>query len=269
MDAWLETSLAVLTVLLSAGLGLACSRLPRGWWLVGYLTPLAVIVAFAVAVRRPDWALHPALAWIFVGRWKSFLMGTVVAMVLATLIPRLPGKRDRWALAALAAVAAFYVCVWPCLAVGLSRAKLAALQTQMGADGVCRQNTDYTCGPAAAVTGLRKLGLPAEEGELAVLARTSPATGTPPDVLAHALRERYGRDGLRANFRQFRDVAELRGLGPTLVIVKFGMLLDHWLCVLEVTDTMVVVGDPLSGRTRLTHAEFTERWRRIGIVLQR
>ena len=64
-------------------------------------------------------------------------------------------------------------------------------------------------------------------------------------------------------------MTELRGLGPTLVIVKFGLLLDHWLCVLEVTDTEVVVGDPLSGLTRLTHAEFAERWRRIGIVLRR
>jgi hypothetical protein len=53
-------------------------------------------------------------------------------------------------------------------------------------DGVCRQSSHYTCGPASAVTVLRKLGLPAEEGEIAILSHTSALTGTEPDVLAKA-----------------------------------------------------------------------------------
>ena len=119
------------------------------------------------------------------------------------------------------------------------------------------------------MTGLRRLGFKAEEGELAVLARTSTASGTAPDVLASVLNERFGSQGLHAELRRFKDVTELRGLGPTLVIVKFSLLLDHWLCVLEVTDTEVVVGDPISGLNRLSHAEFNERWRHIGVVLCR
>jgi hypothetical protein len=39
--------------------------------------------------------------------------------------------------------------------------------------------------------------------------------------------------------------------------------------VLEVTDTEVVVGDPLGGLTRLSYQDFAKRWRFIGIVLQR
>jgi ABC-type bacteriocin/lantibiotic exporter with double-glycine peptidase domain len=54
-----------------------------------------------------------------------------------------------------------------------------------------------------------------------------------------------------------------------LVIVKFGLFLDHWLTVLEVTDREVVVGDPLSGEVRLTHDEFLARWRFIGVTLRR
>jgi ABC-type bacteriocin/lantibiotic exporter with double-glycine peptidase domain len=54
-----------------------------------------------------------------------------------------------------------------------------------------------------------------------------------------------------------------------LVIVKFGLFLEHWLTVLEVTDREVVVGDPLSGEVRLTHDEFLARWRFIGVTLRR
>jgi ABC-type bacteriocin/lantibiotic exporter with double-glycine peptidase domain len=111
--------------------------------------------------------------------------------------------------------------------------------------------------------------LQAGEGELALLAGTSTATGTPPDMLARALNERFGRDGLRAEFRRFSSVEELRAVGLTLVIVKFGLFLDHWLTVLEVTDREVIVGDPLNGENRLTHEEFLRRWRRIGVTLRR
>lgn len=269
LNPWLETTFALLTVLLSVGLGRLFARLPRHWWLLGYVPPLLVVITFAVAIRRPDLAMQPWLAWIFVGRWKTFLMGSVVALLLGTLVPRVPGRRDRIALTVLALVAASYVGVWPSLAAAVNRNQLAALTTHIGPDGVCRQNTDYTCGPAAAVTGLRRLGLKAEEGELAVLAHTSTASGTPPDVLAAVLNERFGPQGLHAELRRFKDVSELRGLGPTLVIVKFSLLLDHWLCVLDVTDTEVVVGDPLSGLNRLSLQEFNDRWRHIGVVLKR
>ena len=269
MNPWLETWPALVVVLLGTLGGQLCSRLPRAWWLLGYAPPLVVVLAFAVAIRRPDVALHPLLAWIFVGRWKSLLMGAVVTLLLFTLVPKLPGRRDRIALSGLALLAAFYVGIWPSLAAATNRNRLLALVTQIGPDGVCRQNTDYTCGPAAAVTGLRRLGLKAGEGELAILARTSSATGTPPDVLARVLQERFAPAGLQAEFRRFHDVAELRRPGPTLVIVKFSLLLDHWLCVLDVTDKEVVVGDPLSGLVRLSHTEFKDRWRNIGITLAR
>jgi predicted double-glycine peptidase len=136
-------------------------------------------------------------------------------------------------------------------------------------DGVCRQSTDYTCGPAAAVTGLARLGLKAGEGELALAAGTSAATGTPPDVLAQVLNERFAASGLRAELRRFRTLEELREAGLTLVVVRFGFLVDHWLTVLEVTDRDVVAGDPASGVVRLSHEEFQGRWRRIGVTLSR
>lgn len=269
MSPWIEAFSTLFAAAAGAACGWSCSRLPRHWWLLGYLLPLGVIVAFAVAVRRPEWALRPLLAWVFVGRWKLGLMATVVAMIFSALVPRLPQARERRALGVLVAVAVLYFSVWPAVAAAVNRPVLASLATRIPADGICRQSTDYTCGPAAAVTALRRLGLEAGEGELALLAGTSTATGTPPDVLAQMLNDRFGAKGLRAELRRFRTVEELRSAGLTLVIVKFGLFLDHWLTVLEVTDREVIVGDPLSGEVRLTHGEFLARWRLIGVTLRR
>ena len=52
-------------------------------------------------------------------------------------------------------------------------------------------------------------------------------------------------------------------------MTKFGFLVDHYVTVLEVTDTEVVVGDPLNGLDKMSYDEFRERWRFVGIVLKR
>ena len=58
------------------------------------------------------------------------------------------------------------------------RPVLAVTKTHLDRQGVCRQSHAYTCGPAAAVTCLARLGVTAEEGQLAIDARTGPAVGT-------------------------------------------------------------------------------------------
>ena len=85
---------------------------------------------------------------------------------------------------------------------------------------MCRQSSEYTCGPAAAVTALRKLGLPAEE-EIAILSPTSSLTGTEPVVLAKVLKKRYGPTGLIAEFRGFKGVGELGKAGLTVAVMRF------------------------------------------------
>jgi predicted double-glycine peptidase len=141
------------------------------------------------------------------------------------------------------------------------------LITHIDADGVCRQGTDYTCGPAAAVTLLRRMGFEAEESELAVLCRTSAFLGTPADLLANNLQARYRAEGLTAEYRSFRSIAELENSGPTLALVKFSLFLDHYVAVLDVGPETVTIGDPLVGKTILSHEEFERRWRRVGVVL--
>jgi predicted double-glycine peptidase len=169
----------------------------------------------------------------------------------------------------LAVCIVLFVSVWPFLAPAFNQSYLAGLVTQVDSDGICRQSTDYTCGPAAAVTGLRKLGFPAEEGQIAILAHTSSAIGTPPDMLAATLQKNYGRDGLVAEYRVFGNVSELKKAGLTLAVVTFNFLLDHYVTVLEVRDDVIMVGDPLSGVRRLSPAEFEASWHYVGVVLAR
>ena len=151
----------------------------------------------------------------------------------------------------------------------MDRKELSHLHTNINSDGVCIQTTDYTCGPAAAVTALRHLGLSAEEGRIAILSETSSIAGTPPDMLAEALQDEYGKDGLIAECRTFKNVAELRQTGITLAVVKFTFLVDHWVAVLQITDSEVIVGDPTGGFMKLSYSDFEQKWRFVGVILKR
>jgi hypothetical protein len=269
MSPWLE-SLGV--VLLAAGgvfLGAWFSRRPKPYWLLGYFIPLSMIFLYGAGSRHPALTFVPPISWMMMGRNKFAIIGFIGSMVLTTPLSRLPKSRDRFVVALLMVVIVYLTSVWPFLAPAFNRQQLANLTTRIGRDGVCLQNTDYTCGPAAAVTALRRLGFEAEEGELAILAHTSSATGTPPDILAQTLQMRYGKEGLVCEYRLFKNVAELEASGLTLAVVKFNFMVDHYVTVLKVDDQRVTVGDPLNGLTELPQKQFGEEWRYCGIVMRR
>ena len=93
--------------------------------------------------------------------------------------------------------------------------------------------------------------------------------GTPPDILAEVLQKKYSKDGLIVEYRTFNDIAELKEAGLTLAVIKFGFMVDHFVTVLEVTDSEVVVGDPLNGLDRMSYDDFRKEWRFVGVVLKR
>jgi predicted double-glycine peptidase len=239
--------------------------------MLGYFIPLAVIVIYGVAMRWHSLAIVPPVSWIVGGRTRFAIVGLLTTMVLTTPLSRLrsPILRVLVLVLVLITLATLKLSVWPFLLPAFNRERLAHLQTRMDANEICRQNTDYTCGPAAAVTALRKFGFKAEEGEIAILAYTTYAIGTPPDILADALGKKYGNQGLQCEYRVFRRVDDLRHAGITLAVMKYRPLVDHYVAVLEVTDTQVMVGDPLLGLRKLTRQLFVETWRFEGIVLNR
>jgi hypothetical protein len=269
VNPWLETIAVALLAVLGAALGRFFSRLPKPWWMLGYFIPLAVLCI--VGLPRFDRSLEfkPPMCWLVSGRTLFAMSGFIITMILVTPLSRLQQPRARRLVMIFVAFMVYYSSIWPFLAAALNRRFQASLQTRIDKDGICEQSTDYNCGPAAAVTALRRLGLPAEEGETAILAHTSTAIGTPPDVLCRALKKRYARDGLSCEYRQFKSVSELNNGGITLAVIRFALLLDHYVAVLEVTDKEVIVGDPSRGLMRYSYREFEEKWRFIGVVLKR
>ena len=266
----METAMVAGMTMAGVAGGLGMARLPGRWWLSGYLLPFGLVVLHSVSLRRPDWALHPLLAWQWTGRWFIAASAAAVGMLFFTLVPRLPNCRDRRALGLLVVVLVGYFGVWPSFSIAAVRGRLTTMATVVPPDGVCRQSTEYTCGPAAAVTGLRVLGIRAEEGALALLAETSPATGTPPQTLARVLNQQFGSRGLHAELRGFRSVEQLTEADfPMLVLVRFSLLLDHWLVLTGMGPGGFTGGDPLSGPIQLTKKELEGRWRRVAIVLRR
>ena len=270
MNLWLEIFFSALAGVFGFTLGRLSSRLPKGWWLLGYFIPLALILFYGVGLHFPSLlSSAPAASWLLVGRKKFAILGFAAAMLLATPLSRLPRKKDRFVIVAFIVAIIFGSSIWPFLTPMFNRRELAQLHTRINGEGICLQNTGYTCGPAAAVTALRRLGLPAEEGETALLSQTSSFTGTPPDLLAEALQQKYGKDGLLVEYRFFKNIEELRAAGLTLVVVKFSFMVDHYVAVLQVTDSAVIVGDPLNGLVTIPRDEFREQWRFCGIVLKK
>lgn len=269
MESWLESAGVTLLALVGAGLGWWFSRLPKPWWASGYVIGLLLVCAIGAARRFASLEFLPPFAWLLAGRTEFALGGFVAALLLTTPLSRLPRRRERLALVMLLAVFVALTSVWPFLAPAFNRRLQASFKANIDADGICRQSTEYNCGPAAAVTALRHFGLPALEGEIAILAHTSTAIGTPPDLLSDALQRRFAQDGLTSDYRHFSSVSELNQDGIMLAVIKFGFLVDHYVAVLEATEAAIVVGDPFRGRMTYTPEEFAEIWRFTGVVLRR
>jgi hypothetical protein len=226
-----------------------------------------------VIMGLPNWIPQmyfvPPCSWLTAGRNEYVLAGILATCLLTTPLSRLPRKATRGLVIFFMIGVTLSSSVIAFLSPALVRSHLERLATYVDKNGVCLQSNNYNCGPASAVTALKRLGLKGEEGELAILAHTSPMTGTPPDVLAATLRKRYQNDGLSAQYRFFKTVPEMKGVGEVLAVIKFGFLVDHYVAVLEVTDKDITIGDPLSGRVTSSHEEFTKKWRHCGVVLNR
>jgi len=269
LNPWLETLGVVLIALSGVFLGRLFSRLGKFYWTLGYFLPL-LLIAILVTIRYAgSLVFSPAFFWIGAGRAKYVIYCLAVTIGLTTPLSRLPRRIEKIAICIMMAVVVVWFSVLPFLVPALIKDHLTNLDTNMGLDGICYQSTDYTCAPAAAVTALGRLGLSGEEGELAVLAHTSPVAGTLPACLQSALESRYGRDGLRCHYRYFNSLDELRNAGITLAVIRDAFLSDHCVVVLDVSDDLVTIADPAAGKLTISHERFEQIWRHTGIVLER
>jgi predicted double-glycine peptidase len=265
----LQSLAIVLLSLAGAWVGLWFARRRSAWWLVGFLLPLVVILMIGLPRRHYPLMFVPPFKWLVAGRIEFALIGPLAAMLMATPIARLQNVRLRWGAGCFVAVFIVQAAVMPFLMPLIQRPLMAGLVTHIDRNGVCRQSTNYTCGPAAAVTALRAVGIDATEADLAVAAHTNRATGTEPDVLAAVLADRYASQGLHVEYRPFAHCGDLPRGRPVIALINYQFVVDHYVTILDVTDSTVLVGDPVSGRTRVSHADFERDWRGVGIVLSR
>lgn len=269
MSLWVGIAGAILAALLGICIGRLLSALPNFCWAVGCFVPFLLIVM--LILTRFNNSLHfvQPFSWIAVGRTRFITLAFAVSMGLSVPLSRLPYRFEKLIVCLLLAAFVAWFSVRPLLGPVLVKGRLSNLTTKFDPFGVCRQTTDYTCGPAAAVTALGRLGLTADEGELAVLSYSSPFTGTLPTCLYSALKNRYSSDGLRCLYRRFDSVDQLRNAGVTLAVVREAFLTDHCLTVLNVSDDAVTVADPATGTRLIPHSQFEKIWRFSGIVLER
>ena len=250
-------------------MGWRFSKLPKHYWMTGYFIPLILVLAIGLTRYIPGLEFTPPFSWLVAGRTEYVLAGMLTAMMLCTPLSRLPQLRTRRVVLVFMLVLIGTIVGEVFVGPALIFRKMQQLQTKVDENGVCLQGTDYNCGPAAAVTALRKLNLLAEEGQIAIRAHTSPIAGTQPDDLMNAVRDMFGSQGVSLQYKDFKNIQELKTAGLTIAVIKYGFLIDHYVTVFEVTDKEVILGDPLSGKRSLDHQEFLEIWRNCGITLER
>lgn len=269
MTVWIESIFVILAAFSGVFLGRCLSRIERGVWTLGFILPLSSILLLTAVRYISEPGMLPFFSQLTTGQPKFIILSFGITIGLGTLLYRMTHKVKRCIVYIIMIGFVFYFTVLPVVSPALLEKKLLGLETNIDSDGICLQTTSYTCGPAAAVTAIGQFGLSAEEGEMALLSNTSLRGGTLAWSLHSAIEERYSKDGLKCEYRKFDSVSELGEAGITLVIVKEGFLLDHWVTVLDVSDKAVVLGDPGFGKISIKREVFEKVWRFSGIVLRR
>ena len=264
-----ETLAVSLIAVLSAALGWFFGR-QTGWkWTFGWLLPLSVQILIAVCLNVRQLCFVPPTSWLMEGLREWVFMAMAIPMILGTLAGKLKTSSQRKMLYALSLVCALRIGILPFLAPLIDHQELETLRTDIDGDGVCMQTTRYTCGPASAVTALRKLGFPCEEGALGLLCQTSSTTGTQDDIMTTALRDTFGPKGLYIEHRYVKSARELADWPVSIVVIKHGFMVDHYVTVLKVDANTVTVGDPLIGEQMLPIEQFEKTWRNVAILMRR
>lgn len=244
VNPFVESFLAVTTSVTTGAVSYLTPKLKWAWFLTGL-----GCVAFVIAEGSE-------LRW----RTAGTLMSIGIPITVGPLF-RLPlSKFVSRGLFIASALAVGYSGWMEFFGPALSRSTLGGLTTVINGQGVCLQTTSFTCGPAAVVTVLRKLGVLADEGELGLLSKASFYTGTDASLLRDAVNRLYQDQGLHATTAKLQTIEELAASVPCATVVYYDFTTDHWVAVLGVHDGKIEIGDPISGKRTLS-VEFAQRWK--------
>jgi hypothetical protein len=257
----------VLMLLMLSGLGLGrWLALSKSMWRLGVAWAMLAVVITSLARRFDTVATQAPFDLLVAGHTEYLIYAFFAPIFFLPLMPRLRSPQRR-AVGVFLVASLFYYSVLP-LALPLAlRAEHAALKTEIDILGICRQTTSYTCGPAAAVTALAWIDVPAEEAEFAVAAHSNPVSGTQADFLCEAINARLPT-GWQARYATYPDVESFAADLPALAIIRQTFMADHYVAVIEAVDGSLVIGDPGPGLRILEFAEFAKIWRCQAIVIE-
>lgn len=208
------------------------------------------------------------MSWAVDADVGPLVMTPVVAVLFTILIMRLPRRRPSVAIGAMMAFLLAYYGLLPALLPLIVRSSLTGRPTKFDDRQTCLQTHVYTCGPAAAVTCLKRLGVEAEEGTLAVESRCAPLLGTDGWLLAGAITRLYGpAGGVRCAYGYVGRVEDLTV--PAVVDMFMPKVGGHYVAVLAVKEGRVLVGDPLRGQVWMSREDFENQWRHGAVVFER
>lgn len=265
---WIELVAAGLIALAGLLAGAAVSRLGKRTALVTCLCVVVIILTLGAGWLVPILMYNSVIFAVFAGRIKFLLLAFLVPTGLGAAMPYLPYKIERYGVAVMTAVAIYVFGVFPFLGAAMAGQKMAAIPASFDSNGVCRQSTSFTCGPAAAATALHRLGVDVSEGQMAILSRSCPYIGTSDYDLMHAVNQAVREKPIECTYGRWEKLPQLSDQEVLLVILQQGVWMNHCVAVLKTTDKAVVFADPAEGIITLSQKHFRQLWTGRGILLQ-
>ena len=238
----------------------------KTWKLALFLLASALMMGLRMFLHaRPEYEQYLLLLsddYVYFATWEVPL----VVLIAVALAVRLQSKRaQRLVMLSLCLLVPLFL--WDSFSTCLQPDY--AMAAQFDGNGVCRQATDYSCGPAAGVTLLRHFGTEMSEGEMAKLCVLKPGKGVTVIELSRGLNIALRRSGRRAAVRQLTRsqldevpvpfLAELRRKGSP----------NHCVVVLAVLEDCVILADPATGQIVDDRARFLRGWSGVAITTER
>jgi hypothetical protein len=250
-----------LAVVLLFAMGLVAARRTgrTHWWWVPFVGAMGVVALVMVGHRSMGLSVVAPFSWVIAADISPYLMAFTIPVLLCTLIVKLNEPRKRAVVTALMLFMVAAYALLPVVSPVASHASLLTAKTRFDAHGVCLQTRGYTCGPASAVTCLRVLGIPCEEGPLAAAAGAGPLVGTDPILLQRAINNIAASAHVHCTYRIADSLDTVRP--PFIATMWIPPVGGHYVAVLEVSATKVTVGDPITGRCTWDRHEFEQDWK--------
>ncbi len=261
----LAQSLGVLFLaLLGVRMGKKLNQEPHPWLHLGYATLFLLCAMIAATNWLPHLQLISPFGHLVANRTEFAIMALTCPMLMTALIDHLDHRRKKIMVGTFTGMFTVIFSVFPFLIPAIAYAEQSQYETYLDEDGVCIQSTGFNCGPAAAVTALRRLGIPAQESELALAAFTTNFRGTPMDSLSSAIYTEYG---IMNHLTYETTLDEMKDKVPFIAVIKFDQTSDHYVTVLSITEGKIEVADPLTGIRFSSPEVFNRKWRKAALIL--